>query len=295
MLRRLKPLLLVVCCASACLAHSATIAEAEALYHARRYPEARTAFEQVIAAEPANANAAYYLGQLALMRDDPEDAAQWLEKATALAPGSATYACALGDAYGLQAQRAGLFSKLSLARKSQTAYEKAVALNPEDVEVRYSLFEFCRQAPAIAGGGLDKARVQALEIQKRDELRGALALVELSVAERNYDTAFTLLGDILRRHPDSLAASFQFGRTAAMCGQRLDQGEAELRKYLAAPLDDDLPPRWNALWRLGQILEKKGDLAGARAEYDAGLKLNPTQPQLVEASRRIGPPPAGNP
>jgi Flp pilus assembly protein TadD len=38
---------------------------------------------------------------------------------------------------------------------------------------------------------------------------------------------------------------------------------------------------------LGQILEKTGDAPGARAEYAAALKLNPTQPQLVEATRRL--------
>ena len=292
MLHRFHSLLVLACFACANLARAATIAEAEELYRARHYPEARAAFEQVIAADPGNASAAFHLGQLALMRDAPEEAAKWLEEATSLSPESARYFCALGDAFGLLAEKAGLFSRLSLARKSEAAYEKAVALDPEDLDARYSLFTFCRQAPAIAGGGLDKARTQALEIQKRDDLRGAIALVELSAAEKNYDGAFALLDDVLRRHPEALTASYQFGRTAAMSGQRLDQGEAQLRRYLAAPPDDDLAPQWAARWRLGQILEKKGDIAGARAEYEAALKLNPTQPQLVEAHARVNKPAA---
>ena len=283
MLHRFHSLLFLACFACANLARAATIAEAEELYRARHYSEARAAFEQVIAADPGNASAAFHLGQLALMRDAPEEAAKWLEQATSLSPGSARYFCALGDAFGLLAEKAGLFSRLSLARKSDAAYEKAVALDPEDLDARYSLFTFCRQAPAIAGGGLDKARTQALEIQKRDEL---------SAAEKNYDGAFALLDEILRRHPEALTPSYQFGRTAAMSGQRLDQGEAQLRRYLAAPPDDDLAPQWAARWRLGQILEKKGAIAGARAEYEAALKLNPTQPQLVEAHARVNKPAA---
>ena len=285
--RCFSPLLLAVCLIGTNFCRATPATDAEELYRAKRYPEARAAFERVVAAEPANADAAYYLGQLALMRDDPDEAAKWLEQAAVLTPGSARNFCALGDAYGLQAQKAGLFSKLGLAQKSAAAYEKAVALDPEDMEARYSLFTFCRQAPGIAGGGLDKARAQALEIQKRDPLRGAIALVELCTAENKYDEAFRLLDDILRRHPEALVASYQFGRTAAMSGQRLDQGEASLRTYLAAPPDEDRPPLWAAHWRLGQILEKKGNLVGARAEYEAGLKLNPTQPQLVEAGRRV--------
>jgi tetratricopeptide (TPR) repeat protein len=288
--RSLASFLGVVCLVCVTLARAATAAEAEELYHARRYPEARAAFEQVIAAEPGNANAAYHLGHLALMRNAAEEAAKWLEQATALSPGSARYFRSLGDAYGLWAQNAPLLSRLGLARKSQNAYEKAVALDPEDLDARDSLLNFYRQAPAIAGGGLDKARVQAREIQKRDQLRGTVALVEISTAEKKYDEGFALLDDFLRLHPGALIAEFQYGWIAAMCGQRLDQGEAALRHYLAATTSENRPPRWSALWRLGQILEKKGDIAGARAEYDAALKLNPMQPQLLEASRRVNQP-----
>ena len=45
-----------------------TLAEAQDLYKTKRYAEARTAFEQVLVAEPGNAAAAYCLGTLALMR-----------------------------------------------------------------------------------------------------------------------------------------------------------------------------------------------------------------------------------
>ncbi len=262
MIRPLHAFLVIVGLGCAGPGRPATVSGAEELYRSKRYPEARAAYEQLIAADAHNADAAYHLGQLALMRNAPEEAAKWLEQAAALTPGSAKYLCALGDAYGLWAENANLFSKLGLARKSQAAYEKAVVLDPEDIEARNSLFDFYRQAPAIAGGGLDKARAQALEIEKRDPLRGTVALVELSTAEKKFAEAFALLDELLRRQPAALIANYQFGRTAAMCGQRLDQGEAALRHYLAAPSDDDLPPQWAARWRLGQILEKKGDLAG---------------------------------
>lgn len=279
-------LLLVLGCAGSVQASSIT-AEAIDLYKARRYVEAREAFEKVIAADPRNASAAYYLGDLALMRNAPQEAVQWLEKATALDPKSSEYFRALGDAYGLSAQRAGLFSKLGLAQKSHRAYEQAVALAPDNIEVRYALFNFCRQAPEIAGGGMDQAQIQALEIRKRDDLRGSLALVEITVAEHKFTEAFSMLDSIRLRHPGSALASYQFGRAAAMCGQRLNDGAAALRQYLATTPDEDEPPLWTAHWRLGEILEKMRDVPGARAEYAAALKLNPTQPQLVEAARRL--------
>ena len=270
-----------------------TLAEAQDLYQTKRYAEARTAFEQVLVAEPGNAEAAYCLGTLALMRDDPPDAVRWMEKAATLVPDSSPYARTLGDAYGLSAGKAGLFSKFGFAQKCLAAYERSVALDPKSISARYSLFAFYRQVPAIAGGGLDKARTQALEIKKLDLVRGTLALAELSFAEKKYDEAFASLEDLRRQHPEALDADYQIGRVAVASGARLDVGEAALREYLGHTPRDDQPPLWAAHWRLGQIMEKRGDPGRARVEYEAALKLNPTQPQLIDALQKLPPPSVG--
>jgi tetratricopeptide (TPR) repeat protein len=287
MARSLRAVLLLASFALGSRLVATPFENAQELYRAKRYAEARTAFETVAAAEPDNAAAAYHLGQLALMRSDATEAARWLQKATALAPTSARYVRALGDAYGLSIQKAGLFSKLGLARKCLAAYEKAVELDPDDVNARYALLNFYRQAPGFAGGGLDKARAEAREIQKRDDVRGTVALADISAAEKKFDEAFAVLDSLRQRHPGSPDAAYAIGRAAASSGQRLEEGAAMLTEYLAHTPDDKQPPLWAAHWRLGQIFEKKGDPAGARAEYQAALKLNPIQPQLLEALQRV--------
>ena len=90
--------ILVALLTAAGLARAATFDEAQALYRTKRYAEAREVFEQVAAAEPGNAAAAYHLGELALMRSNQAEAVKWLEKATTLMPRSAPYFQALGDA-----------------------------------------------------------------------------------------------------------------------------------------------------------------------------------------------------
>jgi len=284
---RLRALALFAGLALAARLTAATLAEAEELFRARRYAEAGATFEQIAAAEPGNAQAAYRLGQLALKRDDPAEAVRRLQRATELAPQEGDYFQALGDAYGISAERAGLFSKLGLARQCGAAYERAVALAPGNVSARHALFTFYRQAPAIAGGGLDKARAQAEEIQKLEPVRGTLALAELNVAEKKYAEAFALLADLRRRYPDAIAVTYQIGRAAAMSGLELDRGEAALQEYLRRSPDEEDAPLWAAHWRLGQIFERKGDRAAARAEFAAALQLNPTQPQLLEAAARV--------
>jgi tetratricopeptide (TPR) repeat protein len=210
-----------------------------------------------------------------------------LEQATRLAPRMGSYFQALGDAYGLSTEQAGIFSKLILAGKCAAAYEKAVALEPGNVAARYALVSFYRQAPAIAGGGFDKARLQAIEIQRIDVVRGTIALVELNVAERKYAEAFAALALLRRSHPEAIDVPYQIGRTAAMSGLELDQGEAAMKEYLRLSPGEEQAPLWAAHWRLGQIFERKGDRAAARAEFAAALQLNPTQPQLLAAMKRV--------
>jgi len=287
MARLLRAVLTLACFAAAGRLAGMTYDDAQALFQSKRYAEARTAFEAVAAAEPDNAAAAYHLGLLDLMRDDAEAAVQWLEKATALAPTSAPYEVSLGDAYGVLAQKAGLLSKPGFARKCRAAYEKAVTLDPRSVDAHLSLFRFYRQAPAIIGGGLDKARTEAQALQKLDDLQGTLALVEVDSAEKNFDEAFSLLAALRQRHPDAALAAYQLGRLAVVSGRHLAEGEAGFKEYLQHTPADGEPPLWAAHWRLGLLYERKGDAAGARAEYQAGLKLNPTQPQLVEALQRV--------
>ena len=40
-------------------------------------------------------------------------------------------------------------------------------------------------------------------------------------------------------------------------------------------------------------MEKRGDPGRARVEYEAALKLNPTQPQLIDALQKLPPPSVG--
>jgi tetratricopeptide (TPR) repeat protein len=158
--------------------------------YTQRSPGAQAAFEKLAAANPDNASILFYLGRLALQRNDHEAAVKHLEKAVALAPNDSRMHHRLGDAYGLSAQKAGLFSKMSLAGKCRTSYEKAVELDPKSLDARFALLGFYQQAPGIAGGGLDKAHVQAQEIKRLDAGRGRQAVAGLYIVEKKYAEAF---------------------------------------------------------------------------------------------------------
>ena len=263
------------------------LAQAIGLFQTRKLPEARAAFEKIAAVDPKNAVAAYHLGLLALMRNEPEPAVQWLETATRLAPADSQYARLLGDAYGVSAQKAGLFSKFGFAKKCLASYDKAVALNPENLDARACRVEFYRQAPGFAGGGMDKAYAEAAEIRRRDSLRGAAVLGNLYLADKKYAEAFALLDELINKYPENKALLYQVGRLAAISGQQLDRGEAALKEYFQHVPANGEPALFNAHWRLGTLYERKGDKAAARAEYEASLALRADYGPSQDALKKL--------
>ena len=104
-----RPLLLLALWLSAigslAAADANGLAGARALYEANKNLEAQRSFERLLATEPGNADVHYYLGQLAMRREDTDTAVRELEKAVALAPDSARNHGALGDAYGRSAEK----------------------------------------------------------------------------------------------------------------------------------------------------------------------------------------------
>ncbi len=286
-MRQLLALLFLSTLATQAATRSADQQAAVDLYNQRKNPEAKAAFEQLAAADGKYAEAWHFLGQLALRADDPEAAVKHHEKAVALDPASSNYQWRLGDAYGRAAQKAGVFSKMGLAGKCRTAYEKAVDLDPKNLDARSSLMSYYQQAPGIAGGGMDKALLQAQEIKKLDAGRGRFAYATLYLADKKYNQAFAEFEEVLKAKPDDYAALFQTGRLAAISGERLDRGLDVLRQCLAMTPPEGQPPHAAAHWRIGVILEKKGDKAGARTAYEASLKLDPKFPQAIESLKKL--------
>jgi len=247
---------------------------ARVLYEARQYRAARTSFERLAAGHAPDAELDFYLGRLALWFDDEAAALGHLERAARLAPAEARIQNALGDAFGLAAQNADLWSKYSWATKCRAAYERAVALEPANPAFHWSLLGYYLVAPRIAGGGERKARLQAEEIRRLDPMGGRIAVATLNLADRKPTEAFAQFDDLQRERPDDFLVLYHVGRCAALSGEQLDRGLAVLRRclQLAPPPGDGLPAYANVHYRLANILEKKGDAAGARDEYAAALR-----------------------
>ena len=258
-----------------------------ALFQAKKYPEAEAAFRTLSDEDPQNASAHFHLGVLADKRGENSEAIQHLERAVQLAPDNSEYHTELGGAYGDAAKSAGLLASLTWARKCVASLVRAVELNPENLVARNGLITFYREAPPIAGGGIEKAYVQAHEIRQRDLSMGSAILGQLYISERKYPEAFEVYEDVLQQKPDDYQALYLIGRTAAETGTNLDRGEQALRRCLELPPGPGEQGRAAVQWRLGQLAEKRGDIPAARAAYEAALQSHPGFQQAADSLAKL--------
>ena len=137
---------------------------------------------QAQASKTDEAHAAFQLGKKALEQNDAKAAVEFLEKAVSLDPRSSEYYDWLGKAYGTQAEKASKLKQPFLAKKTKSAWEKAIALDPDNIEARQDIILYYLAAPGFLGGSKEKARAQALEIKRRSPFRGALNLASVCAA-----------------------------------------------------------------------------------------------------------------
>jgi tetratricopeptide (TPR) repeat protein len=260
-------------------------------------------------AKAGDADAMLYLGRIAIEQSDGDEAVDWLEQAVKKNDRSSTYHQWLGSAYSLKALSANALSRMSLATSLKRAMERAVELDSANIDARINLIPFYLQAPAMMGGGVDKARVQAAAIMARNPYQGRLQNASIAenqkdtvTAERTlrdlgtafpdssapavqlaifyynakrYDDSFRVLEDRLRRAPNDGAALYQIGRVGAVSGTKLDRAQWALDRFLQTPHKRGTPSVANAHWRMGMVHEAKGDRTAARVAYETALRLDP--------------------
>ncbi len=263
-------------------------------------------------------------GMRLLQANEPAKAEAQFAKAIALNPKVGEYHLRLGQAVGAQTATASTVRQPFLARRVKAAFEEAVALDPTLVEAREGLMLFYSFAPGVMGGSEEKAREQQRALLKLNPMRGQMAAATLAARARDTTgveralraaiaaapdsaapvvqlaqrqaawgrtaAAFATLDGFLARHPTDLAARIQYGRLAGTSGQQLARGERYLREVLAGPswsASFGVPSRAQVQYRLGQILERAGRVADARAAYQQAIASDPALKAAREALEKL--------
>ncbi|MBL8172150.1 MAG: alpha/beta fold hydrolase [Acidobacteria bacterium] len=292
-------------------------------FEANRISEAKIAFEKIIKSQPQHPQAAFYLGRIAFQQKQTDDAIRWFELAVQQAGQTSSFHHWLAQAYGSKARTGSMLNRANFAGKAKDELLKAVSLEPANLPARADLARYYNEVPAILGGSQEKAFEQVEAIKKQDPLQGWLLAGDLwadkrNVAEaerayraaetqqtnkfeatmklgalfqraQNFDRAFAEFEKVVKAQPDHFAALYQIGRTAGMSGRQPERGLAAF-----AQVKQQLPPNdRDALigyhWWRGRILEAKGDLEQARAEYETLERISPGHPDTRAALERVKP------
>jgi tetratricopeptide (TPR) repeat protein len=291
------------------------------LFQQHEFEQASACFLADLRANPENGEAILYLGRIAFEEDRLNAAEQQFEHLTKVVPNDSEAFHWLGRVCGVEARNLGAPRGMMAARRAKSALEKAVLLDPNNVEARVDLATFYREAPAIVGGSNRSAFAQASEIATRDPYLGALVQGDLEMADKNfaeaersyrsaierkpaqsegyfrmavlrqrtrrYDEAFAAFEKMLQLDPGEKRALFQIGKTADLSGQRLERGREALLEYLHCRPFYIMPKLAWAHRRLGNIYLKQGLPESARDQYLAALLLEPHDKESAAALKLL--------
>jgi tetratricopeptide (TPR) repeat protein len=267
-----------------------TLATALEHHRAGRLAEAEPLYRQILAHDPAAADAWHFLGALYLQSARFGEAVEHLQRAVALRPAASDFYSHLGAAYSGLARHdeaiAALRRAVQLAPRSASAhynlgtalrnagrldqavasFQHAVAADPQGAEAFYNLANTLvelerldeaevayRQALAARSGYLKAMTNLGNLLCRRERIDEALAMFEAAVAaDASYAPAQLNLGTILR----------DVGR--------YDEAIASLRRAVA--LDPASAEAHNVL---GTALQSQARWPEAQACYQQALRLNP--------------------
>ncbi|MGA2234549.1 MAG: tetratricopeptide repeat protein [Terriglobales bacterium] len=285
-----------------------------------RVDEAITELNGRLSSAAADAESSNLLCRAYFALEDWDRAESSCRKAVSLDPDNSRFHLWLGRVYGEKADRSSFLAAAGLAGKVRGEFERAVQLNPKDVDARLDLAEFYLAAPGIVGGGEQKARAQAQSIATVNPAREHWVYARIAeqkkdaaTAEREYHRYIDLskgdaeawlnLALFLRRQkrfdemeqaivklsqspmpkPDVLVEASEILYRA---GRSYPFATELLHRYLASgPVE--AAPAFKARYLLGLLLEKQGDKEGAAQEYRASLSLARNFGMAQQALNRV--------
>jgi tetratricopeptide (TPR) repeat protein len=308
-------------CLAICAAAGAD-ADPAALLRAGRADEALRTLNDTITHDPKDARAYHLLSRVYFRLELWDNSVRMAEKAIALEPQNSSYHLWLGRAMGRKAEDANPFTAFGLARRVKTEFERAVALNADNLPARSDLSEFYLEAPGFLGGDKSKAKQQADYIAKHDPAMASYIYARVEekqggkLAEEQYKKAvaessnpahyWVELAHFYRRtgrlqemetavnqalatiHPGEVA-EFDSAALLLHAGRNFAGAAQMLRHYIAQEELSEDGPAFQARYLLGVVLEKQGKKKEAAAEFQAAMDMaseyKPARDALARVSR----------
>lgn len=296
--------------------------DSEDLLKTGRADDALRLLNNEVRVHPDSASAYNQLCRVYFQLEMWDTALRMAEKSTSLEPRSSVFHQWEGRAAGRKAENSNPFTAFGLARRVKAEFERAVALDGNNISARSDLVEYYLEAPSFLGGDKNKARLQADAVAQRD--RGLADYLYARVeekqgsgrAEQGYQRAIASSSNDAARFWVELAYFYRrSGRPQDMesavnhslqapghdgtplydaaylllrTGRNFPGAVQMLRDYLDNHTTED-GPSFRAHYLLGELFEKQGDRDRAVEEFRASLSLasqfRPARDALARVSR----------
>lgn len=241
------------------------------------HPAVEREAQRLLAANETDAAGLIALARLgAQMGDktlDPGIAAA--ERCVAAHPQNAQCHGALGQSLGRKAVEAGMVAGVRYAGRIRSSFERAVQLAPQSLEARLDLNTYYLMAPAIVGGGAEKARRNTQEFAR---LQPALAELAWAQIELNDDKLAEAQARLERTPlPEERVARAAWIETMAGVGhQHLRQKRFEAAQRTFELAAQKLPRELEFARGLGRVAQEQKQFERARKHFESALALAPS-------------------
>jgi tetratricopeptide (TPR) repeat protein len=263
--------------------------------------------DQVLAQEPQNADAHNLRCRIYMQEQRWEEAVRSCQIAVKLAPGNSNYHLWLARAMGEKADRVSFIKAFKMAKQIRQEFETAATLDPHNAAALSDLGEFYVEAPAIVGGGLDKAERIAQELDsfapdRAHYIRARIAESKKDYAHAEEEYKAVIAGtkdpadawmdlasfyrhrqrwdEVIQAVHTGAAADAQHGVALAdgasvliRAGRDLPFARQLLEQYLASSNKSEDAPAFQTHVQLGKLLNKSGDTQGAQQQFAAAQQL----------------------
>ena len=235
----MKPVSRILKCSLAALALTVTLAFAASPADQARELYQRTDYEaalKILRPLPQKDAADYHLiGMCYYMQGDPKKAGDFFEKAVDLRPGESDYHLWLGRAFGRRAETSSFLTAPGYAAKARDSFEKAVHLDPRNMEAISDLFEYYLEAPGFLGGGLDRASKLAAHMAEVNPAEGHWAQSRLAEKRKQDRTAEEQLRRTIDLAPRQAGRVIDLAKLLAKTGRYQESDEAFRRAESISP------------------------------------------------------------
>jgi predicted O-linked N-acetylglucosamine transferase (SPINDLY family) len=231
-------------------------------HQAGRLPEAETLYRQILAVQPAHADALHYLGGIAHQTGRNDAAVDLIGRSLALQPVNPAASLNLGL----------IFCAMGRRPEGIAAIRRALQFQPADADTHQKLADALRSNRELDAAA--EAAGRALEIRP-DFAEAHLSLGNVLMDQGWYAEAAAQYRGALQSKPGSAEASNNLGLALAALG-RFDEAISAHRQALElAPEVADLH------FNLGNALMVCGQSAGAAAAFRRALEIQPCFPHAL--------------